>query len=130
MKNNFKILILAFLLGMSYMSFSQQVTEIKLNPERVKMFTPYVEWKHGGAAGFPAWKNNNKMLYAQEMWYYSESFYVKKNVSNEGQVLDESFIDVSRFEAQRKQNEEVTINLPGFKDAVVLIPGNQLIYKP
>lgn len=125
-----KILFLSILLGMSFASFSQQAQEIKLNPERVKMFLPYVEWKHGGKQGFAAWKNNNKMLYAQEMWYYSESFYVKKNVSDQGQVLDESYIDVTRFESQRKQNEEVTINLPGFRDAVVLKPTSQLIYKP
>jgi hypothetical protein len=130
MKNNLKILIIAILMGMSYLSFSQQIDEIKLNPERVRMFFPYVEWKHGGAQGFPAWKSSNKMLYAQEMWYYSESFYVKRNVSNEGQVLDESIIDITRLESKRKQDEEVTVNLPGFKDAIVLIPGNKLIYKP
>jgi hypothetical protein len=130
MKIKLKILILSILMGMSYLSFSQQIDELKLNPERVKMFLPYVEWKHGGAQGFPAWKSNNKMLYAQEMWYYSESFYVKRNVAKEGQILDDSFIDVTRFESQRKQNEEVIINMPGFRDAVVLIPGNKLIYKP
>jgi len=130
MKSNFKILFLGILLGMSFTSFSQQLDQIKLNPEKVKKFSPYVEWKHGGAQGFPAWKSSNKMLYAQEMWYYSESFYIKRNVSGEGITLDESIIDVSRLENQRKQNEEVTVMMPGFKDAVVLIPGNKLIYKP
>jgi hypothetical protein len=115
---------------MSFSSFSQQIDEIKLNPERIKMFLPYVEWNHGGAQKFPEWKATHKMLYAQEMWYYSESFYAKRNVAPEGQVLDESIIDVRRFESQRKENEEVQINLPGFRDAIVLIPGNKLIYKP
>lgn len=130
MKANFKILMLSVLIGMSYLSFSQQIDEIKLNPEKVKMFFPYIEWNHGGPQGFPAWKSNNKMLYAQEMWYYSESFYVKRNAFNNGLTLNESIIDISRFEKQRKQNEEVIVSLPGYRDALVLIPGNKLIYKP
>jgi hypothetical protein len=124
-----KILFLGILMGLSFASFSQQIQEIKLNPEKVKMFTPYMEWRHGGPQGFDAWKSTNKMLYAKEMWYYSESFYVKRNVLNEGDVLNESIIDVTRLESQRKENEEVSIIMPGFKDAVVLIPGNSLIYK-
>ena len=130
MKKHFKIMILGILMGMSFLSFSQQTEEIKLNPERIKMFTPYLEFKHGGKQGFPVWKSNNKMLYAQEMWYYSESFYMKRNVNAEGQTFNDASMDVSRFESQRKQNEEVTIILPGFKDVLVLIPGNKLIYKP
>ncbi len=70
------------------------------------------------------------MLYAKEMWYYTESFYVKRNYNNEGITLDESIIDISRFESQRKENEEAIVTLPGFKDVIVLIPNNKLIYKP
>jgi hypothetical protein len=130
MKSGFKLFFLSILLGTSFLSFSQQTDEIKLNAGKVKMFLPYMEWMHGGKQAFPAWKNNNKMLYAKEMWYLSESFYVKRNVLPEGATLDESMIYISRFENQRKQDEEVTIPMPGFKDAIVLIPGNKLIYKP
>lgn len=130
MKANFKILFLGLLLGMSFTSFSQQLDEIKLNPEKVKMFLPYMEYKHGGKDAFQIWKNNNKMLYAQEMWYYSESFYVKRNVLPEGETMNESIIDVTRLENQRKQNEEATVTFGGFKDVVVLLPASKLIYKP
>lgn len=129
MKSNFRISLLGLFLSLSFLSQSQ-VSEIKLNPERVKMFTPYVEWKHGGKEKFESWKSTNKLLYTKEMWYYSESFYIKRNVHAEGQFLTDSYIDVSRLENQRKQDQEVVIDMPGFKDAVVLIPGNQLIYKP
>jgi hypothetical protein len=121
--------VIFFFLFISSVAISQ-TTEIKLNPEKVKLFSPYVEFKHGGQQGFPAWKENNKLLYAQEMWYYSESFYIKRNHLNEGITLNEEIIDISRFENQRKQNEENIVELPGFKDVIVLIPGNKLIYKP
>ena len=130
MKANFKLLFLSILIGMSFLSFSQQLEEIKLNPEKVKKFLPYVEFKHGGSTGFPAWKENNKILFTKEIWYYSESFYIKRNVSDQGVSMDESQIDISRFESLRKPTEEVVITNPGFKDAIVLIPGNKLIYKP
>jgi hypothetical protein len=130
MKNKLKTVLVGILLGISFASFSQQIEEIKLNPEKVKMFLPYMEYKHGGAQGFPAWKNSNKMQYAKEMWYYTESFYVKRNVLSEGLTLNEEIVDVSRFEDQRKQDEEVTITLGGFKDVVVLLPASKLIYKP
>jgi hypothetical protein len=64
------------------------------------------------------------------MWYYSESFYVKRNALNEGVTLNEEIVDISRFESQRKENEEVTVTLGGFKDVIVLLPAKNLIYKP
>lgn len=130
MKTITKSLFVGALMGISVLSYSQQLNDLKLNPEKVKKFITYVEFKHGGPQVFSAWKENNKLQYAKEMWYYSESFYVKRNVSNEGYVLDESIIDISRFEAQRKASEEVVINMPGFKDAIVLLPTDKLIYKP
>jgi len=129
MKTRIKLIISGILIAMSF-SFYSQTQEIKLNPEKVKLFFPYVHFKHGGAQGFEAWKQNNKMLYIQEMWYYSESFYVKRNHLNEGYTLNEEIIDVSRFESKRKPNEEVIIPIDGFKDAIVLIPAKLLIYKP
>jgi len=130
MKNKMKIMFLGILMGMSFLSFSQGMNEIQLNPEKVKMFTPYMQVRHGGVSGLETWKSTNKLLYTKEMWYYSESFYVKRNVHTDGQVLDPSFIDISRFESNRKQDEEVVVDMPGFKDALVLIPASKLIYKP
>ena len=90
-----------------------------------------MEYKHSfGNQNFEQWKSTNKLLYAQEMWYYSESFYIKRNISNNGVSMDESQIDISRFESNRKQNEEFVLIIPGFKDAIVLLPANKLIYKP
>ena len=70
------------------------------------------------------------MLYAQEMWYFSESFYVKRDHLSSGIVLNEEIIDISRFESHRKDNEEAIVELLGFKDVLVLLPKSKLIYKP
>jgi hypothetical protein len=129
MKTYVKLLVVAIFMGLTSLSYSQ-VEEIKLNPVKVKQFTPYLQHRHGGAEGFETWKNNNKLQYAKEMWYFSESFYIKRNHLNDGVAMDESMIDISRFENQRKANDEAIITLPGFKDAIVLIPAKKLIYKP
>lgn len=75
-------------------------------------------------------KKNKPHEYLKELWYYSESFYVKRNHLQEGVTMDESMIDITRFESSRKEGEEAIILLPGFKDALVLLPINKLIYKP
>jgi hypothetical protein len=128
MKTNIKLFLLSLLMGISFASFSQ-TQEIKLNPDKVAKFEKYMEFKHGGTNFYPQWKATNKMLWAQEMWYYTESFYVKRNYLAEGNVMDESILDVSRFENQRKENEEAIVTFPGFKDVIVLLPNNKLIYK-
>lgn len=131
MKDKIKLFFVFLLLGMSCQSYSQQLDEIKLNAEKVKQFLPYMKFRHGvSQEGFDKWKSTNKMLYAKEMWYYSESFYVKRNVSDQGVTLDESMIDISRFEQHRKQNEEAIVPLQGYKDVLVLLPADKLIYKP
>jgi hypothetical protein len=129
MKSNIKTLLIGSLMTISFAAVSQQANDIKLNPEKVKMFTPYLEWKHGGKGGFEAWKSTNKMQYAKEMWYYSESFYVKRDHLTEGAVLNEEIIDITRFENQRQKSVETIILMPGFKDAIVLLPENNLLYK-
>lgn len=130
MKTRFKsLLTLALFLVLSGLK-AQQLDEIKLNPEKVKTFTPLVEWLHGGPQAFSEWKSNNKILYAKEMWYYTESFYIKRNHYQQGSTINDAMIDVSRLENQRKQDEEVYVQFPGFKDAVVLLPSSKLIYKP
>lgn len=102
---------------------------IKLDMNKVSKFEKYMEFKHGGPQHYPTWKKNNKLQWTKEAWYYSESFYVKRNYFQTGEVLDESIIDISRFENHRKENEEAIVELPGFRDVIVLLPENKLIYK-
>jgi hypothetical protein len=114
----------------SLAAFSQQPdwSKVKIDPIKEKKFLPYVEMRHGGAELFAKWKADNKFQYVKEMYYMSESFYVKPNHSTEGIALDIAIIDVVRFENQRKENEETLIVMPGFKDAIVLLPANKLFY--
>ena len=86
--------------------------------------------KKGTPQDFKSWKSENKILYRKEIWYYSESFYIKRNASVTGTSIDASQIDISRFESNRKLNEESIVIIDGFKDAIVLLPTNKLIYKP
>lgn len=131
MKLDFKLVLLLFFTGCSLPFFSQvpDAASLRPDPEKEQKFFPYVEWKHGGKEHFQAWKDQNTVLYYKEIWYYSESFYVKRNYLNAGVVLDESIIDITRFESSRKENEEAIVVLPGFKDVLVLLPANKLIYK-
>lgn len=85
---------------------------------------------HGGAKGLADFKNTHRDTYLKELWYFSESFYIKRDHLQEGLTLDESLIPVNRFEDQRKEKEESIVILPGFKDAIVLLPANKLRYKP
>ena len=87
-------------------------------------------FRHGGPEGLSDFKKNKPHEYLKELWYYSESFYVKRDYLDEGVSLDESIIDITRFESSRKSTEESIVILPGFKDVLVLFPLNQLIYKP
>lgn len=129
MKIQIRLFLLAAFLGL-FCTVNAQIDQIQLNPTKVKMYTPYMEYKHGGPSLFPTWKQNNKLLYTKEMWYYTESFYVKRNHLNEGITLNEEIIDITRYESQRKENEEVIVTLGGFKDVIVLLPAKNLIYKP
>ncbi len=103
---------------------------MKPNPEKEKKFLPYLAVRYGGIENIETWKKNNRLLYFKELWYYCESFYVLRNYSTEGITLDEGAIDITRFESNRKENEEAIVVLPGFKDVLVLLPNNKLIYKP
>lgn len=118
------------LFALGAQTLTAQVNSLELKPENEKKFTPYMFARHGGPDGISDLKKNNPHLYLKELWYYSESFYVKRNHLSEGVSLDASIIDISRFESNRKLNEEAIVVLPGFKDALVLLPLNQLIYKP
>lgn len=130
-----RLFILAFIISFNSIfsqasSSSSSNQEIVLDPVKVSMFEKYCVWKHSfEPGGFAAWKAANPELYQKEMWYYTESFYIKRNYLNTGDVMDESMIDVSRFELKRSEDQEVVVTFGGFKDVMVLIPGNQLIHK-
>lgn len=124
------IVVIFFVLVLNHNSTAQNLQDVKLDPVKVEKFGVYVKYKHSYGEGFESWKENNKILYVKEMWYYTESFYIKRDHFTDGLVLNEEIIDVSRWESQRKLNEEVFIRIVGFKDALVLIPGKDLLYKP
>lgn len=131
---NFRFFLMVFGLSaffsVSAQNNSFQTDLLKPDPAKEAKFLPYLAVRHGGMAVIEEWKSKNTYKYYQELWYYSESFYVKRNYVTEGLELDESIIDISRFEAERKATEESVVILPGFRDAIILIPGNKLIYKP
>lgn len=108
---------------------AMQLDVYKPNAEKEAKYLPYLAVRHGGFASIETWKKNNTVQYYKELWYFCESFYIKRNYLSEGVLLDESAIDITRFESQRKENEEVFIVMPGSKDAIVLLPNNKLIYK-
>lgn len=127
MKNLFRVVLVALFSIGALSSFSQDIT---LDSNKVNIFIKYLKYNHSfEAGGFEAWKDNNPDLYLKEMWYYSESFYVKRNYLNEGVTMNEGSIYIPRFEESRKENEESIVIIPGFRDVIVLIPSNQLIYK-
>src|SRR5688500_13064111 len=117
-----KSIIAAAFLMLTGVCYSQTLTTWKPDPKKEAMFLPYLAVRHGGMSTIQEWKKNNSSQYHKELWYYSESFYVKRDHLAQGVTLDESIIDISRFESSRKQDEDSYVILPGFKDALVLIP--------
>ena len=101
-----------------------------VSPTKEEKFSKYIEYKYSFTQNFSTWKKENRFQYIKEMWYYAESFYIIRGVNESGVSMDDSQIDISRFESQRKENEEVTIKIEGFKDVIVLLPSNKLIYNP
>lgn len=123
-----KNIIAVLLVTMSF-ALSAQNQEIKLDANKIKMYLPYLQAKLGlETPAFNTWKENNKSLYAKEMWYHSESFYIKRNYHLTGDVLDESVIAIERFESYRKDNEEAIVVLEGVRDVLVLLPKNKCLY--
>lgn len=128
----FKTFLVCLFISCSLLSFSQSNSlsseQLKPDPDKEQKFLPYLAVRHGGMPAIENWKKNNTYLYYQELWYYCESFYVKRNYLNEGVTLNESIIDISRFESSRKENEEAIVTLPGYKDVLVLLPASKLVY--
>ncbi len=136
------LFLLAFSVA-SLLSFSQSslsktneekislLSEITLDAVKVEKFKKYFEFKYSGyPGGFEAWKAANKLLYVQEMWYYTESFYIKRDSLATGITMNEAGIVIGRFESYRQLNTEAVVVLPGYKDVIVLLPEDKLIYKP
>jgi hypothetical protein len=128
-----KIATLVLFVG-SFQTFAQlsgpNIDTYKPDPKKEAMYLTYLAVRHGGIADIEKWKQSNTVLYYKELWYYSESFSVKRNYLAEGVKMDEAGIDISRYENSRKENEEVVLILPGYKDVLVLLPSNRLIFKP
>jgi len=124
-----KLYILLPFLFLSSVILSQN-NAFEIDPVKEKMFTPYMLYRHQGEEGLAAFKKNQPFDYAKELWYYSESFYVKRNHLSQGEVLNAAMIDISRFENYRKDTEEAIVVVPGYKDVLVLLPNNKLLYKP
>jgi len=136
MKTNYKLFYIPFFLFSFFISISQNeitkiVKPIVLDSNKVKMFVKYPQFKHDiQSGGFFQWKNDNPILYKKEMWYYTESFYIKRDYLPQGITLNEASIDITRFESKRQAAVETIVTLDGFKDVLVLIPANDLLYKP
>jgi hypothetical protein len=107
-----------------------QVNSLQISPEKEKMYTPFMYWHHGGPEGLAEFKQQHPYEYLKELWYFCESWYVKKDYVKEGVPLDLYVVDIERFEQNRKEHEEAILVLPGYRDAIVFLPSDKLIYKP
>lgn len=106
-----------------------ELEAFKPNPEKESKYLPFLAVRHGGMENIEAWKKENTVLYYKELWYFTESFYIKRNHYQEGIALNEFYIDITRYDSERKMNEEVFVTIPGCKDVIVLLPENKLAYK-
>lgn len=125
-----KILIFISLLFSLTVKSQIDISEMKYDYQAQEKFEKYIQANHDLQQNFTTWKEENKIQYFKELWYYSKSFYVKRNHFSEGEKLNESIIDISRFESNRNETTESIVTLPGFRDVIILLPNNKLIYKP
>jgi hypothetical protein len=124
------IAVLLFIFSGSASAQETSLAGFTPDPAKVQKYYPYLVARHGSEQAVDALKESDRFLYFRELWYYTESFSIIRNYSSQGTVLNEEIIDISRFEAQRKYDEPVIIPLPGFRDAIKLLPGKDLLYKP
>lgn len=128
-----KLILVIILSIMSMFTAKSQINDfVEFKPDYIteQIFEQYVHTLHMFEQNWTTWKQENKVQYAMELWYYGKSFYIKRNVLSEGIKIDESMIDVSRFESSREESTEAIILIPGFRDAIILLPIEKLIYNP
>lgn len=123
-------LVLVLVLLLTFLTGKAQVNSLELDPVKEKMYTPYLTYRHQGPEGLEKFKQEQPHEYLKELWYYSSSFTVKRDHFPTGDRLDESTIDISRFEHLRKEDETAILILDGYKDVLLLLPANQLLFKP
>lgn len=121
--------ILLFLLSFQSAVFSQ-ANSLEIDPVKEKLVTPYLTYMHQGEEGLAEFKKNQPHAYLLEVWYFTESYYIKSDFFQQGDPLPFGLLDISRFEDQRKESEESMVVLPGYKDVLILLPNNKLLYKP
>jgi hypothetical protein len=126
----YSIAVLLFIFSGSLRAQETTLAGFIPDPVKVEKYYPYMVARHGSAQAVDALKVSDRFLYFRELWYYTESFSIVRNYSSQGTALNEEIIDISRFEAQRKYDEAVIVTLPGFRDALKLLPGKDLLYKP
>lgn len=123
-------LVLAFVFSlMTFCLFSQTGSDSTF-AENERKFSPYMATVHGGPKGLAEFKKSNREKYDKELWYYSSSFYIKRNYKEEGVPMNEAGFCISRYEEYRKVTEESFVVIPGYRDVLVLLPANKLLYKP
>jgi hypothetical protein len=120
--------LLLTILTFMFISGKSQLKWVPMDYLAEKKFGKYVQARYGINSNFDKWKEENKILYSNEIWYQSKSFYVIRDFFKDGEKLDESMIDISRFEIKRGDDDESYVNFDGFKDVIVLLPKNKLIY--
>lgn len=123
-------LVFVFIAFFLCLSGNAQVIGLELDPEKERMFKPYLTYRHQGPEGLEQFKREHPHEYLKELWYYGSSFTVKRDHFSVGDPLDESTIDISRFENFRKEDESAIVVLDGYKDVLILLPANQLLFKP
>lgn len=129
MKAGFQV-SLSFAFFLFFAGLKAQVNSLELNLEKEKMYTPYMMWRHSGSEGLAEFKKDRPHDYLRELWYYSESFYIKRDYFQVGASIDPAMIPIDRYESSRLESKEAVVVLPGYKDVLVLLPINKLIFKP
>jgi hypothetical protein len=127
-----RVKMTVFLSVITLLSFAQapSIDALKPDPEKERMYRPYLAARHGGFDALEKWKQSNTVLYFKELWYFCESFTVIRNYNAQGIPLNESIIDITRFEGKRMHSISAIVQLPGFKDVLELKPETDLLYKP
>lgn len=121
--------ILLILIGIATSTLLHAQT-IEVPQERENMFRIYLSVRHGGLDKLDEFKLKEPEQYYKELWYYCSSFYIKRNHYPEGYAFTEANVDVSRYELYRLPDKEAYVRVGPTCDAIVLLPLNQLLYKP